>query len=160
MLNSNTTIYIIKCTFYCIFYFPPLPPPFFVHFLSPQLFWHCFPFFRCFTVTITPLLQNTDSSSFILLTMPFPSFTLVFSSNSYDLCFSSGLFILFHFSYLSSFPSAFSNRLLSIISLPLCGILFIYLSATSFLLFVLFLLLYLLSSLLFPYILQFLKGRI
>lgn len=76
-LNLNTILYIIKCIFYCIFL-----SLVFVKFLSPQLFWHCSPFFRCFPVTITPLFQNTGSCSFISLTTPFLSFTVVFSSTS------------------------------------------------------------------------------
>lgn len=108
MLNLNTILYIIKCIFYRIFHAP------FVQFLSPQLFWHCFAFFRCFPVTITPLFQNTGSCSFIPLTMPFPSFIGVFSSASHNLCFPSGLFVLFCFFYSSSFPSTFSHRLLSL----------------------------------------------
>jgi len=122
------------------------PLSFFVNFLSPQLFWHCFHFFRCFPVTTTPLFQNTHSCSFISLTMTFPSFTVVFFSTSHDLCFSSGLFILFCFSYSSFSLLLFhTDSFLSLIFFPLCSILFIYFITTSFLLFLLFLHLYMLS---------------
>lgn len=98
MLNLNTILCIIKHIYIA---FSTL---FVVQFLAPQLFWHGIPFFRCFPVTIIPLFQNTGSCSFILLTMVFPSFTTVFSLTCHDLCFYSGLFILFCFFCSSSFP--------------------------------------------------------
>ena len=121
MLNLNSILYIIKYIFYCIFHSLFCSVSF-----APAIL-ALFSFLQVFSSHNYSLVSKHWFLLIILLTMPFPSFTVVVSSTSHDLCFSSGLFIFFCFSNSSSFPSAFSHRLLSVISFPLCGILFIYL---------------------------------
>lgn len=122
MLNLNTILCIIKHIYIA---FSTL---FVVQFVAPQLFWHCVPFFRCFPVTVIPLFKNTGSCSFILLTMLFPSFTLVFSLTCHDLCFNSGLFILFCFSY-SSFPHFLTQTPFYLPFLFLCVVFSLFISS-------------------------------